>query len=95
VQFIRARADYGDKGFTSTDFAYKDGQPWVVVQQKKASQDAKPSSTERAGWDKDGNLVLKQVVADGKTTALADDEAASLKKQAEDILSMATGGKGK
>ena len=95
VQFIRARADYGDKGFTSTDFAYKDGQPWVVVQQKKASQDAKPTSTERAGWDKDGNLVLKQVVADGKTSALADDEAASLKKQAQDILSMATGGKGK
>lgn len=95
VQFIRARADYGDKGFTSTDFAYKDGKPWVVVQQKKASQDAKPSSTERAGWDKDGNLVLKEVVADGKTGALAEDEAASLKKQAEDMLNMATGGKGK
>jgi putative lipoprotein len=95
VQFIRARADYGDKGFTSTDYAYKDGKPWVVVQQKKASQDAKPSSTERAGWDKDGNLVLKQVVSGNKTDTLADDEAASLQKQAEDILKLATGGKGK
>jgi len=95
VQFIRGRADYGDKGFTSTDYAYKDGKPWVVVQQKKASQDAKPSSTERAGWDKDGNLVLKQVVSGDKTEALGDDEAASLKKQAEDILNLATGGKGK
>ena len=95
VQFIRARADYGDKGFTSTDFAYKDGKPWVVVQQKKASQDAKPTSTERAGWDKDGNLVVKEVVSGGKTDTLGDDEAASLKKQAEDMLSMATGGKGK
>ena len=95
VQFIRARADYGDKGFTSTDYAYKDGKPWVVVQQKKASQDAKPSSTERAGWDKDGNLVLKQNLSGGKTDTLSDDEAASLKKQAEDILGMATGGKGK
>jgi len=95
VQFIRARADYGDKGFTSTDFAYKDGQPWVVVQQKKASQDAKPSSTEQAGWDKDGNLVLKQVVSGGKTDTLSDEEAASLKQQAQDILKLATGGKGK
>lgn len=95
VQFIRARADYGDKGFTSTDYAYKDGQPWVVVQQKKASQDAKPSSIERAGWDKDGNVVLKQASTGGKTDALSDDEAASLKKQAQDILGMATGGKGK
>ena len=95
VQFIRARADYGDKGFTSTDYAYKDGKPWVVVQQKKASQDAKSSSTERAGWDKDGNLVLKQVVSGGKTDTLGDDAAASLKQQAQDILNMATGGKGK
>ena len=95
VQFIRARADYGDKGFTSTDFAYKDGKPWVVVQQKKADQSAKPSSTETAGWDKDGNLVVKQVASGGKTDTLGDDEAASLKKQAEDILNMATGGKGK
>jgi putative lipoprotein len=95
VQFIRARADYGDKGFTSTDYAYKDGQPWVVVQQKKASQDAKPGSIERAGWDKDGNLVLKQVSAGGKTDTLGDDEAASLKKQASDMLDMATGGKRK
>lgn len=95
VQFIRARADYGDKGFTSTDYAYKDGQPWVVVQQKKASQDAKPSATERASWDKDGNLVLKQVVSGGKTDTLGDDAAASLKQQAQDILKLATGGKGK
>ncbi|MGN2254111.1 DUF1481 domain-containing protein [Frateuria sp. GZRe12] len=95
VQFIRGRADYGDKGFTSTDYAYRDGKPWVVVQQKKASQDAKPSSTERAGWDKDGNLVLKQVVSGSKTDTLGDDEAASLKSQAENILKLATGGKGK
>ena len=95
VQFIRARADYGDKGFTSTDYAYRDGKPWVVVQQKKASQDAKPSSTERASWDKDGNLVLKQAVSGSKTESLSDDEAASLKNQAENILNLATGGKGK
>lgn len=96
VQFIRAQADYGDKGFTSTDYAYKDGQPWVVVQQKKSSKDAKPSSTTRAGWDKDGNLVLKQVEADGKTTdSLSDADAADLKKQAQMILGLATGGKGK
>lgn len=95
VQFIRAEADYGDKGFTSTDYAYKDGKPWVVVQQKKPSKDGHPTSTEQAGWDKDGNLVLKQVLANGKTDTLPDDEAATLQKQAQDMLDMATGGKGK
>lgn len=95
VKFIREQVDYGDKGFTTTDYAYKDGKPWVVVQQKKSSKDAKPSSTERAGWNADGALVLKQEQAGSKTDALADDEAASLQKQATSILSLATGGKNK
>jgi len=95
VKFIREQVDYGDKGFTNTDYAYKDGKPWVVVQQKKSSKDAKPTSTERAGWNADGALVLKQDQAGSKTDALADDEAASLQKQATSILSLATGGKNK
>jgi putative lipoprotein len=95
VRLVRMQADYGDKGFTSTDYAYQDGAPWVVVQQKKSSQDAKPNSTERAGWDKDGNLLLKQAESGGKTDTLGDDEAASLKKQAQDVLNMVTNGKGK
>ncbi|TAM00212.1 MAG: hypothetical protein EPN71_06825, partial [Rhodanobacter sp.] len=32
VQFIRELVDYGKDGFTSTDYAYKDGKPWVIVQ---------------------------------------------------------------
>ena len=95
VQFIRARADRGDKGFTSTDFAYKDGKPWVIVQQKKANQGAKPSSIDRAGWSADGTLVLKQHEVSGKVSPLDDGDAATLKQQAQDMLNMATGGKGK
>ncbi|HEX7814697.1 YbaY family lipoprotein [Dyella sp.] len=94
VKFIREQVDYGDKGFTSTDYAYKDGKPWVVVQQKKSNKDAKPSSTERAGWGQDGALVLKQHEANGKTDTLSDSDAADLQKQAQTILSLA-GGKGK
>ncbi|WP_430392141.1 YbaY family lipoprotein [Dyella sp. 20L07] len=95
VKFIREQVDYGDKGFTSTDFAYKDGKPWVVVQQKKSSKDAKASETDRAAWAQDGSLVLKTAEVGGKSSALSDDDAASLQKQAESILSMATNGKGK
>lgn len=95
VKFIREEVDYGDKGFTSTDYAYKDGKPWVVVQQKKSSKDAKPTSTERAAWTADGTLVLKTNDQGGKSSPLADDEAASLQKQAQTILGLATNGKGK
>ncbi|WP_329742104.1 YbaY family lipoprotein [Dyella sp. A6] len=95
VQFIRARADRGKKGFTNTDFAFKAGKPWVVVQQQKTDQNAKPTSIERAGWADDGTLVLKQDVVGGKVSPLSADEASSLKQQALDMLKMVTGGKGK
>jgi putative lipoprotein len=95
VKFIREEVDYGDKGFTSTDYSYKDGKPWVVVQQKKSSKDSKPSSTERAAWGQDGTLVLKTNEQGSKSSPLSDDEAASLQKQSQSILNLATGGKGK
>ncbi|MBE1160113.1 YbaY family lipoprotein [Dyella acidiphila] len=95
VKFIRELVDYGDKGFTSTDYAYKDGKPWVVQQQKKASQGAKPTSTDTAGWGDDGSLVLKTHEAGGNSSALSDSDAANLQQQSGDILKLATNGKGK
>ena len=95
VKFIRELVDYGDKGFTSTDFAYKDGKPWVAQQQKKPCQIANPTSVDMAGWGDDGSLVLKTQESGGNTTALSDSEAQDLQQQAKDILNLATGGKGK
>jgi putative lipoprotein len=95
VKFIRELVDYGDKGFTSTDFAYKDGKPWVVQQQKKPNQNAKPTSVDTAGWGDDGSLVLKTHEASGNTSPLSDSDAQSLQQQGKDILNLATGGKGK
>ena len=89
VQFIREQVDYGDKGFTDTDYAYKAGKPWVAVQQKKASKDAKVGSVERASWDVDGKPVLEQMLSGGRTSPLSDSEADSLKSQAETILKLA------
>jgi putative lipoprotein len=95
VKFIRELVDYGDKGFTSTDYAYKDGKPWVVQQQKKANQSAKATSVDTAGWGDDGSLVLKTHEAGGSSQPLSDSDAASLQQQSKDILNMATAGKGK
>ncbi|UPG85549.1 DUF1481 domain-containing protein [Luteibacter aegosomatis] len=93
VQFVIELVDYGDKGFTSTNYAYKNGKPWVIVQEKKPSKDGKPTSTERAGWNDAGELVLKEKEAGGKVDVLGDDEANSLKSQAEAMLSKAGGKK--
>jgi putative lipoprotein len=93
VVFIRELVDYGDKGFTSTDYSYRNGKPWVIEQQKKPSKDGKATSTERAGWNDKDELVLKQSEAGGKTDALSDDEAASLRKQSDAIFAKGKGGK--
>ena len=95
IKFIRELVDYNDKSFTSTDYAYRDGKPWVVVQETKANRDAKPTATDKAGWDETGALVLSQHQAGGSTLPLDADAAAKLKKQAVEILSIATNGKNK
>jgi putative lipoprotein len=95
VKYIREEVDYGDKGYTSTDYAYKNGKPWAIVQETKASRDGKPSAIDRAGWSDDGTLVLKQRQVGSDVQPLDPAAAASMKKQAAAILSMATGGKNK
>ncbi len=95
VKYIREEVDYGDKGYTSTDYAYKNGKPWAIVQETKASRDGKPSAIDRAGWSDDGTLVLKQHQVGSDVQALDPAAAAALQKQATAILSMATGGKNK
>lgn len=95
VKYIREEVDYGDKGYTSTDYAYKDGKPWAIVRETKASRDGKPSAIDRAGWSEDGMLVLKQHQVGSDVQPLDPAAAGTLKKQAIAILGMATGGKNK
>ena len=95
IEFIRELTDYGKDGFTSTDYAYRDGKPWAIVQQTKPSRDAKPSMIERAGWSEDGTLVLKQHQVGGDMKVLDAAAADKLKDEAMDILRLATGGKNK
>lgn len=95
TRVIRELVDYGDKGFTSTDFAYKNGAPWVAVQQKKANKDAKPSSIERASWTENGMLVLHEQQTGDKAGDLGSDDAGSLRQQAAAIYNLAGGNKKK
>lgn len=95
TRVIRELVDYGDKGFTSTDYAYRNGAPWVAAQQKKANKDAAPSSIERASWTENGMLVLHEQQSGSKTGDLDSDDAASLRQQAEAIYNLAGGNKKK
>jgi putative lipoprotein len=54
VKFIRELVDYGDKGFTSTDYAYKNGKPWASCSRPRPTRMPSPAATDRAGWDDNG-----------------------------------------
>lgn len=83
VEFIIEQVNQADKGFTKTEYAYRDSLPWVVVQEQMPKAGAPASSTVRAGWGNNGELVLKQKINAGKTSALSDAEAKALHDQAE------------
>ncbi|TAL74134.1 MAG: hypothetical protein EPN56_14490 [Rhodanobacter sp.] len=93
VKMIRELVDYGDKGFTSTDFAYNNGAPWVAEQKKKASQNAAPSQIERASWTQNGMLVLHEQQSGSDVGDLGSDAAATLLRQAKAIYNLAGGNK--
>lgn len=93
IRFIREREDAGDKGYTRTDFAYLDGKPWVVVQERLASSAArKPESVARAGWDAQGNLILHRHLVAGANSMLGTDQAQALYSDAEAMLKHAGAG---
>ena len=94
IRFIREREDAGDKGYTRTDFAYLDGKPWVVVQERLANSGARrPESVARAGWDEQGNLILHRRLVAGTTSALGMDQAKALRSDAEAMLAQVRAGK--
>jgi putative lipoprotein len=83
VQFIIEQVNQADKGFTKTEYAYRDALPWVVVQQQMPKADAPATSTQQAGWGNNGVLVLNQQISGGKTSTLSNSEAKALHDQAE------------
>lgn len=94
IRFIREREDAGDKGYTRTDFAYLDGKPWVVVQERFTSSTAHaPESVARVAWNDQGGLILQRRAAAGSTSELGADQAKTLYGDAEAMLRQAGGKK--
>ena len=83
VEFIIEQVNQADKGFTKTEYAYRDSLPWVVVQEQMPKADAPATSTIQVGWGNNGVLVLNQKISGGKTTALSDADAKALHDQSE------------
>ncbi len=83
IEFIIEQVNQADKGFTKTEYAYRNSLPWVAVQEQMPKAGAPATTTERAGWDDNGKLVLNQKISGGNTGNLTDAEAKTLHDQAE------------
>ena len=75
VRFARQVVDYPKTGQVSFRFAYKDGQPWVLVREQRGV-------TAYVGWGKDGSLVLNR---DNNDKPMEEGDIAELKAMAEKL----------
>ena len=92
VQFVVDIEDnFETNGRTRSDYAYKDGKPWVVIRKDMKKAGAKPSSIKRVGWGSDGELVLNELEASGKTTKMSQRDVRSLHSDAESMFNQAGG----
>lgn len=84
VEFIIEQVNQADQGFTRTEYAYRDGLPWVVVETEMPKPDAPATATTRLGWGgSEGQLVLNQLDKGGTTTTVSAAAAKALHQQAE------------
>jgi putative lipoprotein len=84
IEFIIEQVNETDKGFTKTEYAYRDGLPWVVVQTAMPKPDAPATSVTQVGWGgQEGQVVLNQVKQGDKTTTVSAAAAKALHQQAE------------
>ncbi len=78
LRYIREVIDYGDKGRANFFYAYRDGKPMAVIQERVPAMAEKPNAVTRAGWNETGVLVLKTKRDGGNVSVLADAEAKTL-----------------
>ena len=91
VRFVREITDLdNDKGRVSIKMGYQNDKPWVVVKEESTGGNARPYATTRVGWDDDGQLVLKDKIANGHTTDATDEEAKALYDHAVRAFNMAS-----
>lgn len=91
VRFVREITDLdNDKGRVAIKIGYQNDKPWVVVKDESTGGNARPFASTHVGWDDDGQLVLKDKIANGHTTDATDDEAKALYDHAVRAFNMAS-----
>ena len=90
VHLVREITDLdNDKGRITLKMAYHNDKPWVVVKEESPAGSNRPFATTKVGWDDNGQLVLKERMANGQNSEVTPEEAKALYTQAQQAFTHA------
>ncbi|HZP65931.1 MAG TPA: YbaY family lipoprotein [Rudaea sp.] len=90
VKVVREITDLdNDKGRITMKMAYQNDKPWVVVREESANGSSHPYATSRIGWDENGQLVLKDRLANGQLSDVSAEEAKNAYAHAQQAFNTA------
>ncbi len=90
IRVVREITDLdGDKGRITYKIAYQNDLPWVAQKEESPAGSNHPYATTKVGWDENGQLVLKQRVANGQNSEVSADDAKAIYSHAQQIFSTA------
>ncbi|HEY2394944.1 MAG TPA: YbaY family lipoprotein [Rudaea sp.] len=90
IRVVREITDLdGDKGRVTYKMAYQNDMPWVVQKEESPAGSNHPYATTKVGWDENGQLVLKQRVANGQNSEVSADDAKAIYSHAQQAYSTA------
>ena len=91
IKVVREITDLdNDKGRITFKMAYQNDAPWVVQKEESPAGSNHPFATTKVGWDENGQLVLKQKVANGQNSEVSTDEAKAMFAHAQQAYTTAS-----
>lgn len=91
IRVVREITDLdNDKGRITYKMAYQNDAPWVVQKEESPAGSNHPFATTKVGWDENGQLVLKQKVANGQNSEVSADEAKAMFGHAQQAYTTAS-----
>ena len=90
IRVVREITDLdADKGRITYKMAYQNDAPWIVQKEESPAGSNHPYATTKVGWDDNGQLVLKQKVANGQNSEVSAEEAKAMFSHAQQAFATA------
>jgi putative lipoprotein len=90
IRVVREITDLdNDKGRITYKMAFQNDTPWVVQKEEAPAGSNHPYATTKVGWDENGQLVLKQRVANGQNSEVSPDDAKAIFAHAQQAFNTA------